>query len=270
MQRSAEEIAILKRFASAPPNVREAFSLYDSLLIAPTFYGNEANVQGWFTSFAAFGAENRHSLFKNRTWAQAGLCYCNQNNADSLDYAFVADSIGVAIWGPPDTLEAQDNAGAIQFPDYMVCPWFLMEAVHSMAISFKVQQDVRMEAFVQHVPAGYGPQGNGTAMGQTNEVAPAFGQMPYQHMTVNHGLPIMSNRYPFPSPIGIPRTATIEATLHVGDLARGDLQAIDGPRQYVQNSDDGAAPRTFFDRRYVIQVSLFGTRLVQQRALYHR
>lgn len=267
--RSAEEIQVLRQYAAAPPNVREAFAMYDSIVIAPTFYGNEQNVQGWFTSFQAFGAQTRHSLFKNRTWAQAGLPYCNANNADSLDYAFVADSIGVTIWGPPDTLDAQDNANAVQFPDFMVTPWFLMEAIHSMALSFKVQQDVRLENFLEAMPCGYGPQGNGTAMGQTNEVAPAFGQFPYQHFTVNQGVPIMSNRVPFPSPIGIPRTATIEATLHVGDLARGDLQFIEGPRQMVQNSDDGLT-RQFFDRRFVIQVSLFGTRLVQQRALYHR
>lgn len=262
-------MAVLRQYAAAPPNVREAFALYDSIVIAPTWYGNEANVQGWFQTFEDFGGQSRHSLFKNRTWAQAGLEYSNQNNADSMDYAFIADSIGVVVWGPPDTLETQNNAGAVLHPDHFLCPWFLMEAIHSMAIDFKVQQDVRLESLVEATPGGYGPQGGGTAFGATNEVAPAFAQFPYQHFTVNQGIPIMSNRIPFPTPIGIPRTATIEATLHVGQLARDDLQLIDGPRQYAQNATDGLS-RTFFDRRYVIQVSLFGTRLVQQRAQYHR
>lgn len=268
--RSAEEMAVLKQFASAPPNVREAFPIYDSIVIAPTFYGNESSIQGWFGSLNGFSGQAQHSFFKSRTWAQAGLQYTNQNNVDNLDYAFIADSIGVAIWGPPNTLEAQDNAGAPQFVDSFTRPYFVIEALQHMALEFKVQQDVRLEAFLGHLPPGYGPYGGGTALGTTNAVAPAHGQIPYQHFTANQGLPILSNRYPFPDPIGIPRTATIEAVLHVGQLARDALALVDSPRQSWINSSDGAAPYTFFDARYVIQVSLIGTRLVQQRAQYHR
>lgn len=258
-----------KKFA----NVVEAWALYDSIIISPTLFGSEAGAGGWFTTFLAFGQQEQHSFFKTRTEGTAGLPYCNQQSADSMDFAFIADSIGLAVQSPAPDVEGRPNPGDgvpgdLDQQDDLISHWFSTDLPRHMGIQFKVQQDIRAEITAMHCPPGYGALGSGTAFpGQTTA---AYGDIPFMSNAVTQGVPLLSNRYPLPSPIGIPRTATIEGILHVSEYARSILQGIIGPQQYQFNSDNGLPPYTFFGRRYILQFSLIGQRLVQQRGQYHR
>ena len=270
------EQEVLQTYKDSPPNVREAWALFDTVVICSDFYGNETSVQGWFNTFAAFGQQAQHSFFKSRTAAQAGQMYCNQQNADSMDFSFIVDSIGLAVWGPSSAAEGVATVpdgvvGALAHPDYLVSHWFQTDLVNHMGFEFKVQQDTRAEMTAMHMPPGYGARTSGTAFQFDNPLNPPVnGHIPYMCNTVCQGEPILSNRFPLPDPIGIPRTSTVEGVLHIGEVARTALQSIRGPRNYQFNTVDGLPPYTFFPRRYAIQFSMIGTRLVQQRAQYHR
>lgn len=264
----AEVFQDFKKYA----NVVEAWALFDTLVISPTLYGNEQN-NAWFNTFNDFGAQETHSFFKTRTEGTAGLQYCNQQSADSMDFAFIADSIGLAVQGPAPDIEGvagvPDGAGGdLNNPDNIVSHWFSTDLPRHMAIQLKIQQDIRAEITAMHCPPGYGAVGSGTAF--PAQSAGTFGDIPFMTNAVVQGVPLLSNRYPLPSPIGIPRTATLEGILHVSEYARQILTNIIGPQNYQFNSVNGAPPYTFFQKRYQIQFSLIGQRLVQQRAQYHR
>lgn len=258
-----------KQFA----NVVESWALYDSILICSNFYGGEVGVRGWFTSLQGFGQQETHSFFKTRTEGIAGAQYCNLQSADSLDFAFVADSIGLAIMAPaPNTAgepsDPDGTAGDLAGADEGISHWFQAELPEHVGIQLKIQQDIRAEIQGMSCPPGYGPIGGGA--GFTSQVQPGHGDIPFLTNVVTQGVPLLSNRYPLPQPIGIPRTATIEGILHLSEYARNVLTNVGGPRQFAFNSADGLPPYIFFPQRYVIVLSLFGQRLVQQRAQYHR
>lgn len=267
-QYEAEVFSDFQKYA----NVVEAWALYDSIVISPTMYGTEQSIGGWFTSFVALGQQETHSFFKQRTEGIAGLQYCNQQSADSMDFAFMCDSIGLAIMAPAPNIESEasgdDGIGGDLLPsDDIIGHWFAADLPRHMGIQLKVQQDIRAEITAMHCPPGYGALGSGTAY--PSQTTFAYGDIPFMTNAVCQGVPLLSNRYPLPSPIGIPRTSTIEGILHVSDYARNILRNVAGPRQYQFNSANGFPPYTYFDRRYVIQFSLFGQRLVQQRGQYH-
>lgn len=248
-------------------NVVEVWPLYDSIVICPTMYGNEANVPGWFTSFTLFGQRETHSLFKGRTEAVAGEQYCNMKNADTMDFAFIAHSIGLEITGPP-TMDVSEVEGDVVYPDAIIPQWFQADFPRHVGLQFKVQQDVRLELPALAAPPGYGSVGGGTSF--ESAAVQAFGDVPFMTNSVSDGVPLLSNRYPFAEPIGIPRTATIEMVITVGQWARNILTAITGPRLILINSDDGTPSYRWGIPRYMIRASLIGQRMVQQRGQYHR
>lgn len=258
-----------KKFA----NVVETWPLFDTILICRQFYGNEIGQDGWYNSWAAFGAQEKHNFFKSRT-ESAGPAYCNMQSADSMDFAFMLHSIGIAVWSPAPNLEGQYDPssegiqGDLMRPDLAVSHWWASDLPNHMGIDLKIQQDIRMELPCIHCPPGYGAMGSGTANQGTTGAA--FGDVPINHNAVVQGVPLLDNRFALPTPIGIPRTATIEGTLHLSETARTILQGINGPFDYQFNSVDGLPPYEYFPRRYGITMSLFGERMVQQRAQYHK
>lgn len=263
-----EVYADFQKFA----NVVETWPIYDSVVICGQMFGSEANVQGWYTTFAAFGAREQHSFFKNRTSATAGEWYCNQKTSDVMDFAYKIHSIGVEITGPPvgeiEVIEP-DGAGAT-LADWIAPRWWAADFPWHCGIQLKVQQDIRLELPCMAASPGYGAIGGGVAFDQTHAVAPAFGQIAYMASQTVQGVPTLENRYVFPEPIGVPRTGSIEAILHVMQPARHTLTNMFGPNMFYMNSADGAPAYQAAVTRYVIRVSLFGERLVQQRAQYHR
>lgn len=251
-------------------NVVETWPLYDSIVICEQLYGSEASVPGWYTTFVGFGARETHNFFKNRTDGTAGETYTNHKNSDSMDFAYKIHSIGLEITGPPsfDAIQPVDG-GAMTNQDFITPQWWRVDFPRMCAIQLKVQQDVRVELPAMACPPGYGSVGGGYG-GQYLNALGAFGELPYMTGHATQGVPLLSNRYPLPEPIGVPRTGSVEGILHISEWARTVLQGITGPHYTVLNSDDGAEPWNFMWSRYVIRFSLFGERLVQQRAQYHR
>ena len=270
------EKEVLQQWADTKVNVKEAWAIYDTICICSQFYGNEASINGWYPSFAAFGAEQEHIFFKNRTAAQASLAYTNMNNADSMDFAFVADSIGLQISAPAPNIEGVINggdgvSGEVKWPDSLCGHVFSHDLPYHMGCEFVTQQDIRLQNTCYATPPGYGAMTSGVAYPQDDGTSlAAYGQLPFSGMVVNQGVPLLKNRFPFPEPIGIPRTSTIEVRLKLSEIAREYLTSMLGPRDYVFNSADGLAPYSFFPKRYMIQASLIGTRMVQQRGQYFR
>jgi len=255
-------------------NVVEAWGIYDSIVICNQLYGSESTVPGWYQTFAAFGARERHSLFKNRTATTAGRPYNNMKNADTMDFAFVAHSIGLEITGPPcyecQAVSQDGNGVDAGTVDAIVSQWFTSDFPRHCGIEFRVNQDTRVELPAVACPAGVGAVGGGASFDTTNAVAPAFADQPFMTAQATQGVSLLSNRYPLPDPIGIPRTATIEGVLHISEWARNILQNITGPHQFMMNSTDGAVPLKFGYARYIVRMSIFGERRVQQRGQYHR
>lgn len=271
MQQSTEERQVFADFKKYA-NVVEAWALYDTLVISRQLYGTEANIGGWFTTWAGFGARERHSFFKTRTEGLAGLQYCNMQSADSMDFAFIASSIGIAFMAPAgvDTSFASIDGNVPAYPDSTISHLWTSDAPYHCGVELKIQQDVRAECAAMQLSPGYGASGGGAAFGHTDAAVPAHADIPFISNFATQGVPMLSNRFPLPAPIGIPRTASIEVVLHVSEWLRNLFTNIGGPNWLYWNDGSGPTDYNFFPTRYLVQVSLFGERLVQQRGQYHR
>lgn len=261
-------------------NVAEAWSLYDTLIVSPTWYGQEDSVQGWFANFPAFSQQERHSFFKSRTEANASLAYCNKNTADTMDFAMEVYSMGCAFFAPGvrALMANTDPDPAYEFINSQIAHWWEVELPRHCSIEFKVQQDVVLELPAMACSPGYGPVGGGASFEHeavTRNPDPVNADyLPTMNMAVTQGVPTPKNRWPFPKPIQVPRTATIEAILTVSEYGRDYMANLTGLNpQYVFGGIPGAPQDpdyTIFPARFGVQVSLLGKRLVQQRAQYHR
>ena len=255
-------------------NVVETWPLYDSIVICQNLIGAEANVQGWFTTFLAFSGRETHQFFKNRTAGTAGEQYTNHQNSDTMDFAYKIHSFGCEFSCTP-TYDAQvaDVDGLGQAPgtmDAIIPQYWRVDLARNCGVQLKVQQDVRYEAPCMAAPPGYGSFGGGLGFTYPAILPTGHGDRPWMGSQATQGIPILSNRIPFPEPIGVPRTGSLEVILHVGEWAREILRNITGPHVMIMNSVDGADPPLWAYSRYIVRVSLFGERLVQQRAQYHR
>lgn len=258
-------------------NVAESFPLYDTILICSTFYGQEANVRGWFTTFANFAAQEEHHFFTVRNESLASLPYCNLQSADSMDYAFLAYSMGIRFFGPASNIQGDEiapngNTGYITNLDANVGHFFQYDLPRHCSISLKVQQDTRVELNAMLCPPGYGPTGGGAALEITQLTPPAVDQY-RQHAQLNmfgtQGVPLGTNRFKFPEPIGIPRSGIIEGVLKLSEYARYILSNVYGPRSIYFQDAGAVTANTLFPARFGITLSLYGKRLVQQRGQYH-
>lgn len=260
-------------------NVQEAWPLYDTLIVSPTLYGQESSVNGWFTSFDNFAQNERHSFFKNRTEASASLAYCNKQTADTMDFAMEVYSFGCAFWAPGIRALGTDSGSGLTYSEInsQIAHWWETEFPRHCSIEFKVQQDTILELPAMAASPGYGVVGGGASFEheQVTRITPQgvanADYLPVMNMAVTQGVPTIKNRWPFPKPIGVPRTATIEAVLTISEYARSYLSKMVGlAPQYLFNANGATPPYQAFPARFGIQVSLLGKRLVQQRAQYHR
>ena len=264
MQEPRNEQEVLSLFRKFR-NVAESWALYDTINVCSTFYGAEQNVQGWYTTFNAFAAQEQQIFFKARTEAIAGSAYTNQQSADTMDFAFVAYSMGITLFAPSANLGA---GGDVTTNDPSMAHFWQFDLPRHLGIQLKVNQDIRAECTAYAAPPGYGPVGGGAAS-DIPEVA-VVNALPVVNIAGTQGQPVLRNRFKFPEPIGIPRTATIEGILHVSEYARYVLNGLLGPQNYAFQPDSpGGPPYVFFPKRYGIQFSLLGKRLVQQRGQYH-
>ena len=193
-------------------------------------------------------------------------------NGDSMDFAYKIHSIGLEITGTP-TIDLQtqdvDGGGIISNSVDAIAPqWWRADLPWHMGVALKVQQDIRLELPAMGCPAGIGAFGGGLGFQQLNALG-TFGEIPWMISQTTQGIPLLRNRFPLPESIGVPRTGSLEVILNVGEWARNILQGITGPHNFFINLDGDPAGKNYFSR-YIVRCSLFGERLVQQRAQYHR
>jgi hypothetical protein len=271
-------------------NVMEPWSIYDSIVICRTMYGNEQSVPGWFTSFQAFGQQQQHRFFKSRNEAGCGLAYNNMQSQDRADFAFHALSLGVYFSGPITPLETV-NEGPQNF-NPAIASYFMFDLPNQSAFSFKMGQDTRLDASGYHIPPGYGPRCSGMtqAVDAMNEAIGAFPApapawpaplvstatnptLSQATMIGTQGDPTQSNRFYFGSEIEIPRGETFEVTMSVTEHARRIFRNTAGPYDYSWlEGTGGEVPGTtliHFPVRYVITCAIHGLREVQQRGQAH-
>lgn len=258
-------------------NVKEAWPIYDTLIISPVFYGAESQNRGWFTSVAQFAAQPTHSFFKARTEASAGLCYCNKQSADSMDFAYKANTVGVAFFAPGvrPLSQGPSGLGDVDSLNTQTAHWWETVLPRHCSLELKVQQDIVLELPSLAASPGYGPQGGGASFEheQVGYIAPNGSgnadYLPVMNMAVTQGVPQIVNRWSLGrEPLGIPRTATIEAIIRLSEIAQYELQQLTQQYYYFKLPEGGGPGRTQFPARFGIQVSLLGHRLVQQRGQY--
>ena len=265
--------------ATANANVMESWALYDTILICNHFYGAEQTVRGWYTTFAGFAAQVDHKFFKVRNEATAGLPYCNLQSADSMDYPFLAYSMGISFFAPAPNIAGEATpgdgiAGRIAFPDPAFAHFFLFDLPRHCSVQFKTNQDVRAECTAYAAPPGYGPMGGGAAFQMTESdagppIVPGYKQHAQMNFYGTQGVPVLTNRFKFPKPVEIAKNSVIEATLSLSEYARYALALALGPQNYAFQNLSAIDVQDFFPQRFGIQFSLVGMRLIQQRGQYH-
>ena len=275
------------------PNVLESWPIYDTLIVSAEFFGQEANVDGWFTTFAAMGQEERHSFYKSRTESNCGLWYSNKQTQDSIDYAYDAYSIGCAFIAPSvrslwEHVPNVYTTTPAQFHS-QIAHWWEVEFPRHCSIRLKVQQDIVAELPCMACPPGYGPSGGGASFEHeipfrdTTEGSENQDYHPLMIQNVSQGEPDLRNRFNLVThneetgeitPLQIARTNTLEAEITVAQPARDILSGMTSVQPaYLFGGVDGEDPTsgyTSFPARFMIQVSLIGKRGIQSRGRYHR
>lgn len=266
----------------AVANVAETWPIYDTLCVCNTFYGSENAQAGWFNSFANFAAQETHSFFMQRTLGSIGLQYTNKATVDRVDFAYDAFSIGVQFFAPGVRTLGSLVGGGLHHRDNFSAHWWESELPSHCALQLKVQTDIVAEGPAMLFSPGYGAHGSGAAFEHEDIVvvgpngALNASYNPVMNWSMTQGLPVLSNRFEFEDPIGIPRTGSIECILTVSEFARELLAELgtgvgggNGPYNYIFQTGAGPVAYTEYPARYGIRVSLMGLRYVQQRAQYH-
>jgi hypothetical protein len=257
-------------------NVSEIYPLFDSVIVSQRFHGNEANVKGWFGAhqgnqtiqpFTAFGSQQTHVFFKDRTQGQAGAMYCNLESAETMDFAYRLYSVGIRFWGPVTGFEVLPHYsttggappppwGAITLDDPVMIAsclsaWWKAAFPYQCGFRLKVEQDIIVEGPAMTFPPGHGFTGSGAAWSDPvtpeNNVEPAAPgdalilQHPQMISIINQGVPKIGNRFNFvdskgkPQPIEIPKGALVKAELELSEYAQYWLANQAGPLYYLFN-----------------------------------
>jgi hypothetical protein len=247
-------------------NVAESRPLYDTISVSG-FNTSPNDVDGWFTTFALFGAAAGHYFFNVRN-RSVGIAYNNQDKRDALPYAMRMKSFGVTFFAPSirDLYNTIDPAAADE--DVWACDFWEKELPRHSSIEFVVMQDEHIACNSFACPPGYGMVGGGFGRGYatTQEDITSY---PTIKGHVSQGVPEMGNRWPFPGDLDVPRDGNIFARVQFSEWARNILQTMTGPGWIVGPNSDGSAFQGMY-ANFGIQVSIFGEALIQQRGEYHR
>lgn len=253
-------------------NVKESQTLYDTVLVCEDADHWEFH-DGWFTSFLTLGQAIEIPFFNVRN-RNHGLPYNNQDTRDQTAYGMQIYSLGVSFFGPQIAsqwlLSDRHTVDVDCIEELHTAIWEADLPRHA-SVTLRVNQDDRLKQQVCMAPAGYGPFGGGMGHGDpSNWSADTAGQQLPSIMKgcTTMGAPELTNRWPFPVPLDVPRRATISAIIKFSEYGRRLIQFMRGPLQLgFFNKADG-------DFRYKpacfgIQVSLQVARYVQQRGQYH-
>jgi len=253
-------------------NVPEGLTLYDSILVGARIPYLKFK-DGWFFNFAQAGASNSFPFLNVRN-RNHHLAYNNQDTRDQLPYAMEIYSIGVDFWPPYVESQYQltppdgGSGGLIAYNNHSAL--WRNELPRHANIKFFVNQDEILNQQCCMAPSGMGPTGGGVAQGWTEGANSVNGSETASPIlgVGSMGEAAITNRWPFPFPIAVPRRASISAVVSLSEYGRKLLASLPGPYAYVLQ--DMAGPGTFTkNTTFGITVSLTGKRLIQQRGRYH-
>jgi hypothetical protein len=273
-------------------NVLECYPIFDTLIVTPQFYGSENSADGWYNTFVAMGQDETHSFFKQRTIANVGLAYSNKEIQDQMDFAYEAYSIGCAFFAPSirtlwEYVTPEQRALPTRFHS-QIAHWWEAELPRHCSIELKVQQDIVSELNCMNCSPGYGPVNGGGSFAHDvpfrdlTEGTENPDYHPVMIQSVTQGVPDIGNRFNLVTygengevrPLGIPRTAVVEARITVSQFARNFLKNMIGVTPaYLFGGENGEPQGSGYKvlpARFGVQVSLIGRRGVQQRGRYHR
>lgn len=241
-------------------NVEETFPLFDTVAVTERLPSIHPTPPGWFSTFAAMGAANDIAFFNVRNKATCGRAYNNQDTRDQTAWGYLLRSVGVQFFAPP-------IASLLDADNYMHMQnnalWEAELPQHA-ALTLRINQDDYLKINVAMVNAGIGPtiggwgQFGGQAIGSQHMVSGANTQ----------GEPLLKNMWHFPEPIGIPRRASLSATIKFSEYGRQLLQVMPGPDSiYYRGPVWGQS--LLINAFFGVKVVLVGQRLVQQRGELH-
>lgn len=234
-------------------NALEEWPYYDSCvvngLVAQPNFAKYAKA-GFYSTYAAMGAQTELPFFKLRNRGTVGLAYCNMDVIDRFNLPFHCFGIGVAFVGSAigdNTDPAQQVAGR----------FFSAELPKHCGFTLQVGQDEKVATHAGYLNAGQG------LFGAYNQLDARVSTATVQTQNFTNGRPNRWNVYPLESPIQIPRNETIQCLLKLSQQARNVLTAMAGPGNIVVGSGGVAYNRS------LIRVTLYGVREVQLRNLQH-
>lgn len=251
-------------------NVRERHMLFDTLgIFTPPAGSGITNPDGWYTTFATAGLANEWNFFNVRN-RSAGLMWNNQDKRDQMATGMRVKSIGISFWGLPFTQIPTWQTDQTLSPEDKAVHTFVNDIPRHCGCVLQIQQDERLKAHPFFLSAGYGPYGDGYGRGApSTDGALAQANGWDHHMDISsNGVPILRNRWEFPLPLEIPRTANLSFRVIPNEYARQLLQVM--PFLPTYQGETGGDDMEIIPGFCGVQVSLLGDRLVQQRGNYFR
>ncbi|MDD3380005.1 MAG: hypothetical protein PHD68_02155, partial [Rugosibacter sp.] len=229
-------------------NVREPWEEHDTIVVAPTLYGSEAQA-GYFTTFAAFGQQMKHLFFKRRSEGNVHRAYCNKQSEDRTDFVFHVFQVGLLFIGPPTPLMGRRTgiAGVTEYQEFAQ-PFWLQDLPRHCAATLSIGQDTNLQLNAMMLSPGYGPHSNGAAYGLDTLVVAGQTFENEAMWTATQGVPEPQCRYwvagdpQHPKPTGIPKNEIVELSLEISEHARGILTSIAGPQDMFSGPITVATP----------------------------
>lgn len=253
-------------------NVHESMTMVDTVLVGldvPDFEFND----GWYETFATIGSATELPFFSVRN-RNHGLMYNNQETRDQMSYGMRIYSLGVRFFGAQVATQViPDEALTFGVEEIHSSIWEADLPRHASLI-LRTNQDERLKHNCAMAPSGMGPFGGGMGHGEPSAWNSATAECPsFMKGMTSQSMPGITNRWPFPVPLDIPKGATLSVVIRFSEYAKQLLQAMVGPLgvpfQYYNETTEEYEYKSH-SSLFGIQVSLQVERLTQQRGAYSR
>lgn len=226
-------------------NVWESWMIYDTALIGP---GVDQS-QNWYASFAALAQQPEIPFINVRTLSSAGAAYTNITSRDKFPWPYLLHSMGLRLMYPDPTVDNSSTHTAI-----MAATKLFNQVVQEHAwFELEIREDVILRIKPSHMPAGMGPTGYVQGNNAANN---------WMATTITNGSPNLGNRWKFVGKtVQIPRDTPVRGRLQFSQYGKDLLTEM-----------NAVSPLDFtdeFDNVAMIELTLLGTRGVQQRGEWH-
>lgn len=226
-------------------NVMESWMIYDTALIGP----GVDTAHNWYLSFTTLAAAPEVPFINVRTLSSAGAAYTNVTSRDKFPWMYMLHSMGMRFIYPDPTIDNSSPHTAI-----MAATKLFNQVVQEHAwFELEIREDVVLRVKPSHMPAGVGVQGYVQGNNAANN---------WISTTLTNGAPYLGNRWKFVGKsLAIPRDTPVKGRLMFSQYGKdllGQMDAVSG----LDFEDE-------FNNIAMIELTMLGTRGVQQRGEYH-